>query len=386
VEELTRTLPAWTYTSPEFYAAERERIFRQSWLVLGHVSQVAEAGDYVSMVVAGEPLMAIRGDDGELRAFSNVCRHRASRVVDGAGNCGKALRCPYHGWTYGLDGRLLAVPEKTGFPGFDRSANGLWELHCEVAAGFVFVSMADEPEPLDQYLGDAFFDRLAPYRPERLVLTQSGHERLEYNWKVSIDNYLEGYHIPVGHPSLLRLLDYRNYLVETTDTKVSVARSPIRDKASKVWRERLYQSTVRPMPGLPEDASESWSYIFAFPGMTWNLYPDQIDIWSNYPIDHRSTATHWQALRAPENSSFRDRAARRLNVRLNQLVQDEDVELCLRVQDGLGSHLYQAGVIGARENGLKHFHDLIRAAIPAAEIDHQPEGLSALRDLEAAMR
>ncbi|HUZ83354.1 MAG TPA: aromatic ring-hydroxylating dioxygenase subunit alpha [Gaiellales bacterium] len=384
MHEPTRTLPAWTYTSPEFYEAERERIFRRGWLVVGHVSQFSRPGDYVSMVVAGEPVMAVCGDDGELRGFSNVCRHRASRVVDGAGNCGRALRCPYHGWTYSLDGRLLAVPEKTGFPGFDRAGNGLWPLACETAAGFVFVSLDPQPEPLRAYLGDAFYERLAPYRPERLIPTTGGTELLDYNWKVSIDNYLEGYHIPVGHPSLLRLLDYRNYVVETTGAKVSLARSPIRDKASKIWRERLYQRTVRPMPGLPPVESETWSYIFAFPGMTWNLYPDQIDTWLNYPVDHRVTRTHWQTLRAPENSSYRDRAVRRLNVRLNGLVQEEDVELCERVQDGLGSHLYRAGVIGARENGLKHFHDLVRDAIPAATIDHPAEGATALRELEAA--
>ena len=386
MDHTPRTLPAWTYTSAEFHRAEREQIFRKSWLLIGHVSQVAAPGDFVSMTIAGEPVMAVRGSDGELRAFSNVCRHRGSRVVDGAGNCGKALRCPYHGWTYGLDGRLLAVPEKTGFPGFDRSANGLWPLHCDTAAGFVFATLDPDPEPLREYLGEAFFERLAPYRPERLIPTASGSETLRYNWKVSIDNYLEGYHIPVGHPSLLRLLDYKHYLVETTDAKVSLARSPIRSKASKMWRERLYQRTVRPMPGLPTEAAETWSYIFAFPGATWNLYPDQIDIWINTPIDRHTTATHWQALRAPENSGLRDRAVRRLNVRLNELVQHEDVELCERVQDGLGSHLYRAGVLGARENGLRHFHDLIRAAIPAAELDHEAEGAAALREFEPAVR
>jgi phenylpropionate dioxygenase-like ring-hydroxylating dioxygenase large terminal subunit len=372
-----RTLPAWAYRSPEFFQAERREIFARNWLLVGHVSQLREPGDYVSMMIAGEPIAVVRGKDGELRAFSNVCRHRAARVLDGAGNCGKAMRCPYHGWTYGLDGRLLAIPEKTGFPGFDKDANGLWPLSVGVAAGFVFASLAPDPVPLTEYLGP-FEAWLAPYRPERLVKNADHTDVLPINWKNSIDNYLEGYHIPVGHPGLLRLLDYKRYLVETSDARVSIARSPMRDKASNDWQERLYQRLVRPMPGLREPENREWNFIFAFPGMTFNLYPDQIDFWLNYPLDERRTMTVWNTFRPPETAGRRDRIVRRLNTRINSLVQHEDNDLTARVQEGLGSSLYRAGVIGARENGLLHFHDLIRDAIPAAAIDEEHEGVQAL--------
>jgi Rieske 2Fe-2S family protein len=372
-----RTLPAWAYRSPEFFQAERREIFARTWLLVGHVSQLREPGDYVSMTIAGEPIAVVRGKDGRLRAFSNVCRHRAARVLDGAGNCGKAMRCPYHGWTYGLDGQLLAIPEKTGFPGFDKDANGLWPLSVGVAAGFVFASLAPDPVPLAEHLGP-FEEWLAPYRPERLVRYGVGTDVLPINWKNSIDNYLEGYHIPVGHPGLLRLLDYKRYLVETTGSAVSIARSPMRDKASNVWQERLYQRLVRPMPGLREPENREWNFIFAFPGMTFNLYPDQIDFWLNYPLDERRTMTVWNTFRPPETSGRRDRLVRRLNTRINMLVQHEDNELTARVQEGLGSSLYRAGVIGERENGLLHFHDLVREAIPASAIDDEAEGVSAL--------
>jgi phenylpropionate dioxygenase-like ring-hydroxylating dioxygenase large terminal subunit len=132
------------------------------------------------------------------------------------------------------------------------------------------------------------------------------------------------------------------------------------------------------MPGLREPEREQWNFVFAFPGMTFNLYPDQIDYWVNYPLDAQRTATVWRSFRPPERAGRRDRLVRRLNVGINSLVQDEDNELTQRVQDGLGSSLYRAGVLGARENGLKHFHDLIRAAIPAASLDDEPDGLAAL--------
>ena len=375
--EPPRTLPAWAYRSPEFFQAERREIFTRDWLLIGHVSQVQAPGDYVSMTIAGEPIAVVRGADGKLRAFSNVCRHRAARVLDGAGNCGKAMRCPYHGWTYGLDGRLLAIPEKTGFTGFDKDPNGLWPLSVGVAAGFVFASLNPEPEPLSEYLGP--FERwMAPYRAERLVRSAEHITVLPVNWKNSIDNYLEGYHIPVGHPGLLRLLDYKRYLVETSDARVSIARSPMRDKISQNVQERLYQRLMRPMPGLREPENREWNFIFAFPGMTFNLYPDQIDFWVNYPIDERRTLSVWNSFRPPETAGRRDRVVRMLNTRIQNLVQHEDNDLTARVQEGLGSSLYRAGVIGARENGLIHFHDLVRDAIPAAAIDEEDEGVRAL--------
>ncbi len=380
--EPIRTLPAWTYGSATFHRAEREAIFRSTWLLLGHASQLREAGDYVSRTVAGEPIAVVRGEDGELRAFSNVCRHRGARILDGAGSCGRALRCPYHGWTYGLDGRLLGVPERSSFQGLDKDENGLWPLHVAELRSFVFVSMAAEPEPIETAL-PGFAERVGAYAPERLVPYAEGEDVLPLNWKNVIDNYLEGYHIPVGHPGLLRLLDYKRYAVETTDGKVSFARSPLRAKPSRNWQERLYQRLVRPMPGLEAAEASTWSYIFVFPAMTWNLYPDQIDTWCVYPLDERRTLASWRAYRPPETSALRDRLVRRLNFRLNSLVMDEDNELCARVQDGLGSSLYRAGVLNAaRENGLKHFHDLIRQAIPAALHDDEREGRAALRERE----
>jgi Rieske 2Fe-2S family protein len=378
-----RTLPAWAYRSPEFHAAERREIFCKQWLLVGHASQLREPGDYVSMTIAGEPVAVVRDGDGGLHAFSNVCRHRAARVLDGAGNCGKAMRCPYHGWTYGLDGSLLAVPEKTGFPGFDKDENGLWPLRCGVLAGFVFVSLSPDPPPIDEHFG-ALQEWLAPYRTERLVCYDTGTAVLPINWKNSIDNYLEGYHIPVGHPGLLRLLDYKRYLVEASPATVSIARSPMRDKASKNWQERLYQRLVRPMPGLRSPERDEWNFVYAYPGMTFNLYPDQIDFWVNYPLDERRTWTQWTTFGPPETAGRRDRLVRRLNNRINTLVQHEDNDLTGRVQEGLGSSLYRAGILGARENGVKHFHDLVRASIPEAGIDDEAEGLAALREAARA--
>ena len=195
--------------------------------------QLREPGDYVSMTIAGEPIAVVRGGDGELRAFSNVCRHRAARVLDGAGNCGKAMRCPYHGWTYGLDGRLLAIPEKTGFAGFDKDANGLWPLSVGVAAGFVFASLNPEPRAAVRVPGPVRgVARALPPRAARAATARpppcsrsTGRTRSTTTSRATTS--------PSATPGLLRLLDYKRYLVETTDARVSIARSPMREKVSR---------------------------------------------------------------------------------------------------------------------------------------------------------
>jgi Rieske 2Fe-2S family protein len=304
------------------------------------------------------------------------------QILSGRGRCPKVLRCPYHGWTYRQDGRLAAVPEARGFPALDREGVALPSFRVESLAGLVFVSLDAEVPPLAEWFGDVA-ERLETLGIAGLKAEGPLVVEYPYNWKNLADNYLEGYHIPVGHPGLLRMLDYKRYEPALGRRHAWIS-APLRDKPSVVRRERLYQRLVRPMPGLRAPESEQWNFVFAFPGTTVNLYPDQIDFWLNYPLDERRTLTIWNAFRPPETSGRRDRLVRRLNSRINHLVQEEDNELTERVQEGLESSRYRAGVIGVRENGIKHFHDLVRAAIPAAAADDEADGISALREAALA--
>jgi choline monooxygenase len=358
------TLPARAYVSPEVYEREMRDVFMKSWIFACHVSDVAEPGRYWTTSIAGEPVAVLRDTEGGLRALSNVCRHRAARILTGQGSCPKVLRCPYHGWTYRQDGRLAAVPEARGFENLDREAVRLPEFRVGELCGLVFVCMSEETEPLDTYFGD-LAEKLAPLRLAELHASDRFQAAYDHNWKVISDNYLEGYHIPVGHPGLLRLLDYKRY-VATVGRRHAWIDGPFRDKPSKNYQERLYQMLMRPMDGFPSDLEGAWTYVHLWPATFMDIYPDQIDTWQLFPDGLRHTRTEARVYHSGSRA-LRDRLVRTINWRFNQKVMDEDVELCDMVQQGLESRTYERGVLNRNENGVLNFHDLLREAMPGID-------------------
>jgi choline monooxygenase len=198
--EQASLLPGRIYTDPAIYELERERIFARSWLPVCHVSQLEERGAYVARRLAGESLVAVRGRDDAIRVLSNVCRHRYTALTKGAGTCkGNRITCPYHGWTFGLDGKLLAAPFMDKVDGFDKAANGLRVFRHEVWHGFVFVNMDDAAPPLAQSIAE-FEPQAAPYRFEEMKAVELYRQTVPWNWKISLENFSEAYHQPWVHP------------------------------------------------------------------------------------------------------------------------------------------------------------------------------------------
>ena len=197
------TLPAWCYTSPAFYQREVERIWRRAWNFLGHADQVAKPGDYVAQEFAGIPLIIIRGKDGIVRAFANACRHRGSTLLDnGSGSCGTII-CPYHSWSYGLDGTLLGAPEMHKTEDFKPAENGLIPLRLEQWGGFLFVCFDNAAPPLAQWLG-GLPDKLACYGLEDMVLARRKIFDMDCNWKIFVENAKESYHIGTVHKATIQ--------------------------------------------------------------------------------------------------------------------------------------------------------------------------------------
>ena len=351
------------YLDPAVLGHEHDAIFARTWQLVGHVSDLPRPGRYLTGRVGAESVLVVRGEDGAIRGFRNVCRHRAARLREGRGDCGKAIRCPYHGWTYRTDGTLIGVPEGRGFAGLDKAAFGLLPVRVEAFCGLLFVNLDDAAAPLADRLGD-LAERLAPYRLPSLRRFAGFGSAQPANWKIVVENYLEGYHVPIAHPGLMRLLDYQQYSVDVAEDHV-LFEAPLRDKPSGNRLERAYQRTVRPLPGLRPQDRRVWRYVFIWPNTTIDLYPDQVTTWQIAPDGPRATADAYACYRAA-GASPAMRLVQRLNQRLNATVAAEDVDLVARVQAGMATRGWSPGPLGEREAAVAWFAGRVRRALEEA--------------------
>ena len=363
------SLPGWIYRDADFLAAERERVFASSWQIVCHLNDIPRPGDYHTLDFMGEPLVALRTALG-VKAFFNVCRHRASRLLDGnAGHCAGRIVCPYHAWTYDLDGRLTAVPHRNEFGDFSFDQYGLKPLDCEVYRGFVFVrlapglpSVADMFAPFDQELAPYAFEELQPLG--RVTL------RTRYvNWKNVTDNYSDAMHIPVAHPGLTRLFGV-SYGVEAQPW-VDKMWGGLRDAPSSQPSERLYQKVLPPVAHLPPERQRLWTYFKLWPNVAFDIYPDQIDFMQIIPIAPGETLVREIAYALPDDRREM-KLARYLNWRINRRVSLEDKALIERVQAGMGSRSYSPGPLGRNEVSLRSFATRMRELIPESRLEQAP--------------
>jgi phenylpropionate dioxygenase-like ring-hydroxylating dioxygenase large terminal subunit len=366
------SLPGWAYWDPEFFELERQVVFRKSWHLVGHVNDVREAGDYLTFKFLNESVLTVRGSDGRVRSFHNVCRHRAARLVDGEqGNCGKRITCPYHAWTYATDGRLVGVPLRASYPGMNADDYGLAEVEQEIWRGFVFVrfapglpSVAQQMAPYADELAGAPFEDLVPLGPAR--------EQVRHvNWKNVADNYSDGLHIPVAHPGLMRIFG-KSYAIEAREW-VDKMSGQLVDHDSPHASERMYQKLMRDM-GLAEGAH--WAYYKLWPNAAIELYPDQIDFMQFVPVTPTETRLRYINYGVPDGRREM-KAARYLNWRINRQVNLEDKDLIERVQAGMASSSYTVGPLGDGEVCLRSFGRRMRALFPEArEGTPPPKGWS----------
>jgi choline monooxygenase len=336
------TLPAHLYTDATVFEVEKRKIFAYSWQVVGHRDQAAEAGDYFTTELVGEPLLIVRGADSKLRAFYNVCRHRAGPPAEGCGNR-KVFRCGYHGWTYDLNGALISATEIEGVQGFRAEDFALAPVRVEEWFNFIFVNLEDGAQPLRAGLGElAAQAEKFPFAGMKLF------ERRTYdmacNWKTYVDNYLEGYHLPSVHPGLNRELDYNAYVVEPYASHVRQF-SPIRGAQAGDVTPRRYQD-------VREDLTTD--YFWIFPNWMLNCYPDNISLNIVLPVGpERSVAIFEWYLPESELGS----AAAKASVEFSDQIQIEDVAICEKVQKNLRSRSYSRGRFSVKqEKGVHAFH------------------------------
>jgi phenylpropionate dioxygenase-like ring-hydroxylating dioxygenase large terminal subunit len=362
------SLPGWLYSDPEFHEAEIARIFRPSWQIMCHVSDLAAPGDYHTLDYVGESVIAIRGTDRQIRAFTNVCRHRAMRLVEGPAGCAKKLVCPYHAWTYETDGRLSGVPMKSDYPGLDTSKHGLAPVGVEIWNGFVFVRLEDNGGPSVAEMMSPYADEVAPYRFEDMRTISPVRLRPRgVNWKNVGDNYSDGLHIPVAHPGLTRLFG-RSYAIEAKPWVDKM--SGTLERTSKHPWEAFYQKHLPHAPHLPEANQKLWLYYKLWPNQAFDIYSDQIDFMQWLPTGPTSCVLREMAFALPDERREM-KLVRYANWRINRMVNAEDTWLITRIQQGMASKSYSVGPLGQSEVCLRSFARKIRGLIPEARL-HQP--------------
>ena len=339
-------LPARHYVDPAMGTRDRHAIFDRSWHLVAHVSQLPDAGDHVIADLAGLPVLAVRGADGEIRVLHNVCRHRAGPLAQCDGRGAKALRCRYHGWTYDLDGRLKSAPEMASADDFDIASIRLPQCEVRTWQGLVFA--AADPVMAFEALVEGIDARLG----EGAALSGYGsHQHVAYevacNWKAYVDNYLEGYHVPHVHPALNRMLDYRSYRTEIAQ-----------------WHS-LQWSPLESDPALY--GSGDALYYWLWPNTMLNILPGRLQTNRVVPLGVDRCRVEFDFYYSEAQSGGDEngaaRARREADLAFSDEVQHEDLRICEDVQRGLASGSYVAGRLNPlRESGVHHFHELLRSA------------------------
>jgi len=344
------TIPAPWYVDPRIAELEARTVFSKTWQMIGRAEQVEKPGQFVTASIAGEPIVAVRGNDGILRAFYNVCRHHAAAVVTEPCGQSSILHCPYHGWNYGLDGSLKGMPEFDGVKDFERQNNGLVPVKAEIWEKFVFVKLDPSAASLPDFLG-GLVKRVAPLGVSKLHYFDSRTYDIACNWKVFVDNYLDGgYHVPHLHKGLSSVLDYKEYTIENED-RYCLQSSPMvasdEDKAT----------------GATRKGDRAW-YFWQYPNLMINCYEGYMDTNLVLPLDVDHCRVIFDFYFADVSEGCRQ--YNQQSVSVGARVQDEDLGICEAVQRGLKSRAYGAGRLSVRREAGEHlFHRLLAADLKA---------------------
>ena len=346
------TIPSPWYFDKGMAELENSAVFGKSWQAVGRAEQVQNVGQFLTADVAGDPIVVVRGEDSQLRAFYNVCRHHAAAVVTEAQGCAKQFRCPYHGWTYGIDGALKGMVEFDGVCDFERSANGLVPVHVDTWENFVFVNLDTEACSLANFLGS-----IPPIvAPLQLTTKLRYFDRriytLQCNWKVYVDNYLDGgYHVPHAHKGLSSVIEYTKYTIETFE-RACLQSSPLSSDAGSE-------------AGVASTRQGRAFYLWIYPNFMLNAYEGVMDTNVVVPVGVDKCAVIFDYYFSDISAAAETR--NRESVAVSEKVQDEDMGICDAVQRGLGSRAYLAGRLSVRREAGEHlFHRLLHTDLTGA--------------------
>ena len=371
-------LPPWAYYNRELLDLEKELLFRSHWQLAGHVANIPEPGDFLTFDIVGERALVLRGRDGVVRAFHNVCRHRGSRVVAEAhGTCKSALFCPFHGWSFNLDGTFRSAPMPRSLPELDPVEHGLIPIEMELWHGFIFVRFKPGPQPSVAEMMARHEEEVAPYRLDELVADGGfWSDDIAVNWKCVRDVDNEGYHVPMAHPALQDLYG-KHYYDEPILAGTSRSFASFNEEDPRLWSVRHYRKLLPEVEHLPSSHRQAWLYIGIFPNTVIELRPEYISFYQEFPraIDKCFQRGAGYVL---SGRSREERAARYLGNRINRDTQEEDVQLIIWSHEAMSSSGYEGFILSDMEYGVRSYHDELRRLMPVLnqEVEPAPGALS----------
>jgi len=341
------TLPAFMYLDQEILAIESRKIIEEGWQLVGHTSQIKNAGDHLIAKVCSKPVIIVRNKENEIKAFMNVCRHRGGPLAYENGHS-NMLTCRYHGWTYSLDGALKAAPEMQSTPNFDKCQFHLPKVHLAIWQNLIFVTFNQNPDkqPSIDELFSGIQENILPIDLTDMQFSHRDTYSVKCNWKVYMDNYLEGYHLPMVHPELNKLLDYRSYQTEL-----------------HTWHSYQYSplETVNNPNNFYGDGRAH--YYCVFPNTMLNIMPGRLQTNIVLPNGINETLVHFDYYYT-NLASTESQDLIKKDLAMSDEIQQEDILICEHVQNGLASGSYEQGRLCIkREMGVYHFHELIRSTL-----------------------
>ncbi|HWP99315.1 MAG TPA: aromatic ring-hydroxylating dioxygenase subunit alpha [Vicinamibacterales bacterium] len=357
------TLPARYYTDPDVFARELERIWSRFWIAAARAPELAEPGDYVLRAIAGDSFLVVRGDDGAVRAFWNVCRHRGTRLcTEPEGRWPGRIQCPYHAWTYALDGRLAAAPHMDDVPHFRKEDFPLVPLACDVWDGHVFVRLAADGPPLEAHVA-GLAAKFRPWDMARLRRARRIVYDVRANWKLILQNYSECLHCPTLHPALNRLSHYLSGENEPLQPTYMGGRMDLRPGVETMSMDGVRRRAC--LPDVPPEDRRRVYYYAIFPNFLLTLHPDYMMTHTLWPhaVDRTEIVCEWHF--APEELARPDFDPSDV-VSFWDLTNRQDWQVCELAQSGIGSRGYRPGPYSNREDLLYAFDRFIVGLIDGA--------------------
>jgi len=379
-----RGLPAWSYHSDAFLELEKDHVFRTHWQIACHSCDVPNPGDYFTFDAVGERAIIVRGDDGELRAFHNICRHRGSRLVaDEHGTCKNALICPFHGWVYNLDGTLRGAARPKTFPPMDKNEFALIPLDLEVWMGFVYIRFHKGPQPSVAEMMKPFEEEAALYRMQDLlpidgVTTMTS----DVNWKSVRDVDNEGYHVAMAHPALQDLYG-STYYDEPWRNGTCRSFATFKPHAGRLWSVRNYVNLSPGAAHLPDHLQKAWGYYGLFPSNVIIFMPESIQFYNEYPVSTGETVLRGATYKYPNETRVHE-VARYLIDRIDRTTIAEDVQLTEWSNEAMLSKSFAGFYLSDLEYGVRSYHDHLRAVLPILNLETEPDR-SRMEEINAEM-